>query len=198
MVTARGGGRRESQEAVTGWVFLLAASLSILVVAHSPHGLEDVHRLLSSSIIGNTIHDVWTFGILAGATALAIAFLHRRILLLVIDPAMAAAAGMRTAVWGMAINAWLGLAVGLSIRASGMLYTFGCLVLPALVAKSLCREVRTMFLVAPAVAVATALVGFVLAYDLDYPPAQMAVALLCLALVLAWTLRALRARWKAD
>jgi hypothetical protein len=67
-------------------------------------------------------------------------------------------------------SAWLGLAVGLSIRSAGMLYTFGCLVLPALVAKNICREVRPMFVVAPAVAVGTATVGFVLANHYDDPP----------------------------
>ncbi len=35
--------------------------------------------------------------------------------------------------WGIITSAWLGLAVGLAIRTSGMLYIFGCLVLPALV-----------------------------------------------------------------
>jgi zinc transport system permease protein len=61
-----------------------------------------------------------------------------------------------------------------------MLYTFGCLVLPALVAKNVCREVRPMFVVAPVIAVGVATVGFVLANHYDDPPAQMTVALLCL------------------
>ena len=87
------------------------------------------------------------------------------------------------------LSAWLGLAVGLSMRVSGMLYTFGCLVLPALVAKNICREVRPMFVVAPLVAVCTATVGFVLAHHYDDPPAQMTVALLCLVLAIAWMVR---------
>ena len=58
---------------------------------------------------------------------------------------MAAAVGMNLKLWGLITSAWLGLAVGLAIRVSGMLYTFGCLVLPALIAKSLGREVCTMF-----------------------------------------------------
>jgi zinc transport system permease protein len=193
LLTARGGDPgRESHEAMTGWVFLTSASVSILVVSHSPHGLEEIHRLLSSSIIGATEGDVWTFGALAAVTALALAVLHQRLLLVAIDPAMAAAVGLRVGRWAVIHAAWLGLAVGLSIRASGLLYTFGCLVLPALVAKNVCREVRPMFLVAPAVAVGAAAVGFVLANAYDDPPAQMTVALLCLVLVVAWGVR----RWR--
>jgi zinc transport system permease protein len=82
--------------------------------------------------------------------------------------------------------------VGLSIRSAGMLYTFGCLVLPALVAKNLCREVRPMFVVAPVVAVCAGAVGFMLANHYDDPPAQMTVALLCLLLTAAWLVRRLR------
>jgi ABC-type Mn2+/Zn2+ transport system permease subunit len=70
-----------------------------------------------------------------------------------------------------------------------MLYTFGCLVLPALVAKNICREVRTMFFVAPVVAVGTGAIGFLLANQYDYPPGQMTVCLFCLELMGAWIFR---------
>jgi zinc/manganese transport system permease protein len=193
LITARGGeGTGESHEAITGWVFLGSASLSILIVSRSPHGLEEIHRLLSSSIIGATRVDVWTFGILAGLAALALCALHRRVLLFAMDPVMGAAVGMRIARWGALTSAALGLAVGLSIRSSGMLYTFGCLVLPALAAKHVCREVRPMFLVAPVVAVGTGAVAFVIANHYDYPPAQMTVALLSLLVTLTWLARRLR------
>ncbi len=92
-------------------------------------------------------------------------------------------------VWNLLTSAWLGLIIGLSIRSSGMLYTFGCLVLPALVAKNICREVRHMFLVAPIVAVGTGIVGFLMANQYDYPPGQMIVALFCLELAVAWISR---------
>ncbi|MGH7411665.1 MAG: metal ABC transporter permease [Candidatus Methylomirabilis sp.] len=193
LITARGGeGSRESHEAITGWVFLASASLSILIVSRSPHGLEEIHRLLSSSIIGATRADVWTFGLLAGAAALSLCAGLRRILLFAMDPVMAAAVGMRITRWGALTSAGLGLAVGLSIRSSGMLYTFGCLVLPALIAKHICREVRPMFLVAPIVAVGTGMAGFVLANHYDFPPAQMTIALLSLLLMVAWLFRNLR------
>lgn len=190
-ITGHGGASgRESHEAVTGWVFLISSSLSILLVSHSPHGLEEVHRLLSSSIIGATAIDVWVFGILTALTGALLSLFYRKILLFSLDPSMALAIGMRIRTWNVMTSAWLGLAVGLSIRASGMLYTFGCLVLPALVAKNLCREVRYMFLMAPLVALAMGVTGSVLANSFDYPPGQMTVFLLCLLLVIVWFFRA--------
>ncbi len=186
------GGRRESREAVTGWVFLFSASLSVLLVSFSPHGLEEVHKLLFSSVIAATTIDVVLFLGLAAVTGVAIATLHRRLLLLVVDPVMASAVGVRVGVWDPAISIWLGLCVGLSLETSGLLYTFGCLVLPPLVAKNIVREVWPMFLVAPAVAVAASVVGFLVAHLIDVPHAQVAVALQSAALLGAWCVRWLK------
>lgn len=166
-------------EALTGWVFLLASSASVLLVAHSPHGLEEVHRILSSSIVGATTLDVGIFSALLVVSALVAGLAHRRLLLLAIDPTMASAVGVAVGRWTVALSCWLGLVVGLAIHSAGVLYTFGCLVLPALVARHLCREVRPMLIVAPVVAVATAGAAFLVAHHWDFPPAQMTVALLC-------------------
>jgi ABC-type Mn2+/Zn2+ transport system permease subunit len=190
LLVGRNGG--ESAEARTGWLFLLASSLSVLILAHSPHGLEEIHRLVASSLIGASRTDVWLFGALALGTALAVVVASRRMLLVTTDPTMAEALGMRAGAWSAAIAVAMGLAVGLAIRSSGMLYTFGCLVLPALVAKNVCRELREMFVVSPAVGLAASVVGFVLANFYDYPPAQLTVALLAGLLVLAWGARSLR------
>jgi len=193
LVTSRADrAKRESHEAITGWVFLISASLSVVVVAHSPHGLEEIRRIHSSSIIGATTADVGLFAVLLAVTVLLLVAAGRRLLLFVTDPSMAAAVGMRVERWATFESLWLGLVVGLSIRVSGMLFTFGSLVLPALVAKNVCREVRPMFFVAPVVALATNTLGFVLANRYDFPPAQMNVVLACLLLVAAWLFRGLR------
>jgi ABC-type Mn2+/Zn2+ transport system permease subunit len=156
--------------------------------------LQEVLRLLSSSLIGATEVDVRVFGALLGLTLVFVGTTERRLLVLALDPAMAEAVGMRTARWNALLAAWLGLTVGLALRSSGMLYTFGCLVLPGLCAKHLVREVRSMFLVAPLVALSAGVVGFVLAHHYDFPPAQMTIALLGLILAAAWLARWLRGR----
>lgn len=193
LATARSSGPgHESREGMMGWLFLLGAAGSIVVVSRSPHGMEEVRRLFESSIIGATKADVAAFSVAAVATAAAITWQWRAILLWIMDPATAQASGVRARRMETVSAIWLGLGVGLAIRASGTLYTFGCLALPALIAKSLCREVRTMFFVAPLVAVAAGVIGFVVANYYDFPPAQMATCLSALALPLSWTRRKFR------
>jgi len=184
LLTARGGSG--AQEAATGWLFLAAASGATLVLAASPHGLEEIKHLVSSSIIGATANDVWLFAALALISIGGVVLTRDRLLLFAIDPSMAVAVGMRASVWNAAVAAWLGLVVGLATRATGLLYTFGCLVLPPLAAASLCRESAALFWVAPLLAVASGLAGFVVANHLDLPPAQMAVALQALVVGAAW------------
>jgi ABC-type Mn2+/Zn2+ transport system permease subunit len=183
---------RESHEAVTGWVFLLGGAGSILFVAHSAHGLEEIHRVLASSLIGATGLDVWIFGTLAVAAAVLLRLGYRPILLTSMDEPTASAIGVRTRLWSFGVATFLGLAVGLSIGVSGTLYTFGCLVLPPLAAKNVCRTVGPMFWVSPVVALACGVVSFVVANAGDYPPGQMSVALMCAAVLGAWIFRAFR------
>lgn len=170
----------DTYESITGWIFLASSSLSILVVAQSPHGLEEVHRLLSSSLIGATDADVTLFAVLLAPAALAIFATRRQLLLYAMDPGMAEAVGLRVSRWSLIVLASLGLVVALSIRVSGTLYAFGCLVLPALAAKSFSREALPIFWIAPALAVFTSIWGFVLANHMDLPPAPVTVGLLAL------------------
>jgi len=193
LLTMRFSGRRtETAEAVTGWVFLLAASLPVLLLAGDPHGLEEVHQLLFSTLLGATVTDLGVFALLATTTALLVAAFARPLLLFTLDPSMALAVGLSPRRWNTLLAIWLGISVGLSIRVSGTLYTFGCLVLPALVAKQLCREMRPLLWVSPLVGMAGALMGFALAHQLDWPPAHTTVALLAAALPPAWAWRAWR------
>lgn len=194
LVTTRGGsggGRGDSHEAITGLVFLACSSLAVLLLAHSPHGTEEIHRLLASTIIGATSGDVWLFVALVALSVAVVAARHRELALLVMDRQMAEAVGLPVRLWGVVLAVWLGIVVGLSNRIAGTMFTFGCLVLPALVARNLCAEVRAMFVVAPLVGLAGSVVSFVVAHQLDYPPGQTAAFVFSLALLAAWLVRAL-------
>ena len=188
LVSARGGGSgRESSEGIVAWIFLLAASLPTLLLARSPHGLEEIHRLAFSTLLGAQPADLALLVALLAASAAAVFRLRDSLLLTALDPETAAALGVprRGLVVGAAV--WLGICVGFAMRVSGMLYAFGCLVLPALVARRILRESRPLFWVTPVVALAAALPGFAIAHVVDVPPAQMTVTLLCAALALAWS-----------
>lgn len=195
LLTVGAEGRRwASQEAVTGWIFAVGMSLSVLLVAHSPHGLEEVERLLASTLIGATALDLAAFTVLGLTTLFVLLRWWQTIVLVVMDPDMARALGVRVLWSERLLYVWLGVTVAFSLRVSGLVYTFGCLVLPALLAKSVCREVRSMLVVAPLTAFVCAVVSFVLAHHYDLPPAHVVVVLLAALVAIGWLLPAKRSR----
>ncbi|MCC6670524.1 MAG: metal ABC transporter permease [Planctomycetes bacterium] len=194
LATGTGGSGRAAREGVTAWLYLASASLTVLLVANHPLGTEEVKHVLGLSVLGAGPVDAAVAGVLAVAT-LSIALLRRdQLALVAMDPVMAAAVGVPVRRLSAATSAWIGLGIGFAIHASGLLYAFGCLVLPALAAARACRTVRAMFWVAPLFALAGTLPGFLLAHATDLPPGHVAVALLAALVPLAGARRWRRPR----
>jgi zinc/manganese transport system permease protein len=192
LMTAAAGTGRETHEALTGWVYLTGSCFAVLLLAHSPHGMDEINRLLASTIIGADGSDVAVLAGLFLVAAAVAAWWSAELRLVLIDPETASAVGLRVTAWNRGLAITLGIAMGLAIHVSGVVFSFGCLVLPALVAKNVCSEVRQMLWVSPAIGLAAAIAGFVVANDRDLPPGQAAVAILCVALVAAWGARRAR------
>jgi ABC-type Mn2+/Zn2+ transport system permease subunit len=189
MLTGTMALKRETHESLTGWVYLTSSCFAVLLLAHSPHGMDEINRLLASTIIGAGQMDVAIFATLLAAATAVVVVLHAPLRLVLMDPEMARAVGVRVEAWNRGLAIALGVAVGLAIHVSGVVFSFGCLVLPALVAKNVCREVRQMLWVSPVVSLLAAFAGFVVANDRDLPPGQAAVAILSVALLVAWGIR---------
>ena len=182
-----GGG--STSEEMTGWIFLTSGSLSVLLLVRMPYGLKEIQSLFSSSIIGAGSSDIVVFGVLLLLFVVFLAVRMRRLTLYLSDPVMAAAVGANIFVWSIAIATALGLATGLSIRSSGMLFTFGCLILPAQMAKIICRDIPGMFMAAPLMALVCVMFGLMFGNSYDLPPAQTVVALMSFLLLAAWLLK---------
>ena len=184
----REGSRLDADE-LTAAVFILGGAGSVLALARAPAGMEQLRRLQASSVIGATTLDVVLFAVLLVAAAAFVALRHRALVLVLSDPVMAAAVGMRLRVWNIALALACGLVLGLAVRSTGALYAFAALALPVMVAKQFCGQVRSLFWASPLVAVAAALLGLLLAYGWDLPPGQLIATLLCVWLVVAAALR---------
>jgi len=194
LITSAGGRGRESAEALTGWVYLAGASVAVLLVANTAHGLAEVQGLLASTIIGADTTDAVTLAAIALVTLAVVTLRRDEILLFVSDPEMARVVGVRVASWNRLLAVWLGVTLAIAIHVAGTIYAFGCLVLPGLIARNLCRTVRGMLVAAPIVALASVVAAFVVANHYDWPPGQAAVALLVVELAATWAWRAASGR----
>ena len=116
------------------------------------------------------------------------------LILLLSDPVMASAVGMRINRWNIALATLAGLSVGLAVRSCGVLFTFGALALPVMIAKQLCGEIRSLFLLAPLLAAGLSFLGLWMGHAWDLPPGQSVVGVMSLFLLIAHPARLLRNR----
>lgn len=185
--------RRETREAASAGLFLFGAAATVLLLINTAHGTEQINHVMFSTLIGATAADVWILLGFLVVWAAGVLPRRREFLLFVTDPASAAACGVPVRAWSFAAYAFVGLLTGFSMRAAGMLYTFGCLVLPVMAARGFAREGRTVLWLAPALSLAAGVSGFILANHHDLPPAQGVVLLLSLAWLTSLLFRRLRA-----
>jgi manganese/iron transport system permease protein len=184
--------REAGRSAAIAWVFLLATGLSLVIARGVPGADVELAHLLTSSTVSGTPARVALLALVLVAFTALFATSRRTVLLVTLDPSTAAAAGLRTGTWSALLAAGTGAVVGLCVPVAGTLYAFACLLLPTLVARDACREIGSMLAVAPAVAVASAVIAFLLARPLDVAPAELTVVLLALLVIPAWSLRRMR------
>ncbi|MFO1052527.1 MAG: iron chelate uptake ABC transporter family permease subunit [Planctomycetota bacterium] len=195
VVTALLAGRRAAgatDEAVGVWVYVTASALAVLLLAHGPHGLEEIQRLTFSTLIGADEHDLIQIGVLlAAALALTLGF-GRSSLLCAVDPAFAGAIGLRVGLRNAVLSVALGLCIAVAIHTTGTLFSIASLTLPPLAARRLARTMLGTLALAPLLAGCATLVGFVLANGYDYPLGQVAAAVEALVVACAVPLGHLR------
>ncbi len=171
-----------------GWLaflYLLALSVSNLMLSHHAVGesyLEDLFHgrllLVSSPAL------VILAGILSVASALAIIFRHR-ILIVLSDPEFAASLRIPLTEWHIALALMNGLVIGVGVAVVGPLVTFGFLVLPVMTASLLARSLKTHAIFSSSTGVAMGGVGFYLSFHHDLPLGACVVAVGCGTLLLA-------------
>lgn len=159
----------QRQEALIGVAFVLAASLSMLLLAGEPHADEELREVLAGQILWLGWRDV---GVIAVATLAigALAWLSRR-------------GG------GLGFYILFALAVTLSVRYVGVFLVFASLIVPALVANGSSRRIGLAYLIGLAAYAA----GLALSIYTDLPAAPLIIVAMC-ALALLSAAHALRRR----
>lgn len=168
-------------EARSVQVFLAGASLSVLLTSGDPHGLEEVHRLTLSSLLGASPFDVWFAASLLLAAVLVVWRRRRAVLMWAMDPVTTRVHGGSVLGHDVLLGVGIGAATGFAIHATGLLFAFGLTVLPVLLARRLARSLAAVLWLAPAVGLVGTALALVVAHVQDLPPGQVAVGLLVLA-----------------
>ncbi|MGD0092332.1 MAG: metal ABC transporter permease, partial [Planctomycetota bacterium] len=174
---ARGAARAATRGASgTPWTVLVAASVGVGFISQLQLATIDLHHVLASTIISDTKSEVARLAGLALFTVIFVAVLYG--LALRSGAAKASASGFTLSLTTVLLA---GVIIGVSVRATGTLFTFAFLVFPALAAGRLGRGWLCSFGVGAALALAAVTCGFTAALHYHQAPAQAAAAIVCAA-----------------
>jgi ABC-type Mn2+/Zn2+ transport system permease subunit len=183
------GARRAwlGQDTLAGLLFVTAASGTILLVQQSAAGIDEIRHLVEGNVLAVHAPDLPVLAATLVPVLLVQVVALRPMLLVTFDRETAATLGVRTVLWDTLFFASLAVVAATGVHATGTLFVFGFLVLPAAAGLVLGRSAAAVFGVAGGTAVAAAAAGFVASCAWDTPtgPTCTVAALVLFLLALA-------------
>jgi ABC-type Mn2+/Zn2+ transport system permease subunit len=171
----RGRGQPEGR---LGAAYVIAAALSILLLSKNPYGEIGWLDLLKGEVITISNFDL----LLTAATLMLVlavlGLFHKELLFVSFDRAMAITLDKNVVFWDVLLYLLIGLTVSMAVLSVGPLIAFGFLLLPALSAHLLARNMRRFTALASLVGGIAAFLGFWIAYQFDLPVGPTDVVLL--------------------
>ncbi len=178
-------GWRVPRDTILGVVFVLAAGLSILLVAKSGFGLSEVKALLYGDLILTSRKDlVLLVAVLAPVLAYFFLFM-RPTLYTFLDREGAKVLGVRVVLWELLYFLALGLTVSAASKVAGALLVFCYLVVAPSSALALARRLWLVFVLSGLSAALSTLIGLHWAFSHDLPANQTIAVVSCVLFGLA-------------
>jgi ABC-type Mn2+/Zn2+ transport system permease subunit len=179
----RGRGQPEGR---LGTAYVVAAALSILLLSKNPYGEIGWLDMMKGEVIAISNFDL---GLTAATLTLVIAVMglfHRELLLVSFDRDMAIILRKNVIFWDVLLYLLIGMTVSMAVLSVGPLIAFGFLLIPALTAHQVARNMRQFTVLAPLIGGMAAFFGFCIAYKLDLPVGPTDVVLLGSLYAVTW------------
>ena len=158
-----------SKESLIGWAYVVAAGVSILLIAKNPaaeaHGLD----VVSGTLLYSSGKEIWQLGCVAGVVFLTFISLHRMFIFVSFDKETARSMGVLASLYEMAFYACLGLSISLAMKTAGILFVFASLIIPAMISLTLFRRMWMILLGSVLVVVLSVPAGISLSFRADLP-----------------------------
>ncbi len=171
----RGRGQPEGR---LGTAYVVAAALSILLLSKNPYGEIGWLDMMKGEVIAISNFDL---GLTAATLTLVIAVMglfHRELLLVSFDRDMAIILRKNVIFWDVLLYLLIGMTVSMAVLSVGPLIAFGFLLIPALTAHQVARNMRQFIVSASLIGGLAAFLGFCISYKFDLPVGPADVVLL--------------------
>ncbi len=171
------GERLSGRDVAVGMVLSLSLGFGLLFLSLYTTNATQATALLFGSVLAVSSTVLTSLTWLGAATLVALAVISRPLLFASLQPELAEAKGVSIRLIATLFLALVALAVAQSIQIVGVLLVFTLMIGPPAAAQLLTHRLRTGLFLAPALALAQAWLGLVLAYYTDWPTSFWITAL---------------------
>ncbi|HMC13721.1 MAG TPA: metal ABC transporter permease [Gallionellaceae bacterium] len=179
----RGRGQPEGR---LGTTYVVAAALSILLLSKNPYGEIGWLDMLKGEVITISTFDLMLTAVTLALVLVVLGLFHKELLLVSFDREMAIILGKNVIFWDILLYVVIGLTVSIAVLSVGPLIAFGFLLIPALTAHLIARNMRQFTVLASLIGGVAAFLGFYIAYNWDLPVGPTDVVLLGALYATAW------------
>jgi ABC-type Mn2+/Zn2+ transport system permease subunit len=177
-----------------GTAYVVAAALSILLLAKNPYGEIGWLDMMKGEVITISGFDLALTAATLSLILAALGLFHKELLLVSFDREMAITLGKNVVFWDVLIYVLIGLTVSMAVLSVGPLIAFGFLLIPPLAVRLFARNMRQFTGLASLGGGAAAFFGFWIAYQYDLPVGPTDVVLLGVLYAAVWIVVKLLAR----
>ena len=189
---------RIREDSAIGIIWSVGMAVGALFMSLTPgYTSGDLSSYMFGSIVTVTARDVATLGVLTLLCVVGAVLWWRPVMYLAFDRDFAASQGLatRTAAYVMAVI--VALTIVLSIRVMGIVLLLSLFTIPAVTANALTKSYAAITRGAAVIAVAGAVAGLLISYNLEVPPGASIIFTLTVALIVV-KLLTLRSKKSAD
>jgi zinc/manganese transport system permease protein len=191
-------GEKVPHEAIIGIVYAVAFAATILVLAKSPLGPQELDRIIKGELLWVQGHIVIKTAILYSIVGIFHYVFRNRFIEISFDPEKAERDGINVRFWDLLFYMSFGFVITSSVAIAGVFLVFSYLVIPAVGAMLLAEKISTRLTIGWVGGAIISFIGVKLSWHTGLPTSPLIVCLLALALVLAGIIRYLRVASKKQ
>ncbi len=176
-------------EAIIGFAYVFTSALSILFIAHSPKGKDEIINLLFGNILVVSFNDILYLLIITFIIFLIFFKFHRNFLIVSYDSDIAKIQKINPDLWNFIFYLLLGIAISITIKIIGSLLVFAFLVIPPVAGLMFTKNLKNLFLFSTLYGLVVVIAGIFLSFYFDMPTGPFIVSLLGTLLLLFYAIK---------
>lgn len=189
---------RIREDSAIGIIWSVGMAVGALFMSLTPgYTSGDLSSYMFGSIVTVTTRDVATLGVLTLFCIVGAVLWWRPVMYLAFDRNFAASQGIATRAASYIMAVIVALTIVLSIRVMGIVLLLSLFTIPAVTANAMTKSYAAITRWAAVLAVAGAVVGLFISYNLEVPPGASIIFTLTIALIVV-KLLTLRSKKSAD